>query len=121
MLAKPVIVMGNFWNCPLFMLSGGGVGDESVDCALALPRPLLLDALVERHLTHDTVQARPVAGLRHYLNVLGLLSFVILLLDHVIYRISLKQAVQWFCKIAKKRFSKLHILVPGDRKLDHAT
>ena len=48
------------------MLSGGGVGDESVDCALALPRPLLLDALVERHLTHDTVQARPVTWWRDY-------------------------------------------------------
>ena len=45
------------------LLTGGGVGDEAVDGALALRRPLLLDALVERHLTHDSVQLRPVAGL----------------------------------------------------------
>ena len=50
----------------LLMLAGGGVGDESVDCALALPGPLLLDALVEGHLTHDTVQARPVRWWRDY-------------------------------------------------------
>ena len=41
----------------------GGLADESIDGALALRRPLLLDALVERHLTHDSVQLRPVAGL----------------------------------------------------------
>ena len=38
----------------------GSLADESIDGALALPRPLLLDALVERHLTHDAVQ--PLSG-----------------------------------------------------------